>query len=417
MILVCPRSLKSLLVSGMYPAWLWTTEPTNRILSVSNSEDLAIRLADNSRRIIMSDWYQRFWNIEFNKKFNSKTIYENIKGGRREVLGIGSTATGKGGDTLLIDDIHDAKEAESPIKLKSTVEFGMKLFTRINKTWGNKSKVIVIQQMIHPNDFVNTLLEMEPNKWEVLRLPVRYNPKYRTTSKNILGFVDYRTKVGESLDPIMWSEEVLEDKAKNTFEFASQYMQEAISKEGLAVKIDNIKFFSERPPKEEWFYTLQSWDTASLKERGCKWCRLNFIVTKEGIYIDDMRLERMGYVEGKEKVMSDVKDCDYPIDYLLVENANTGIALIQELETIPEYATILEAVPVSTRDNKIVRMEAELGVISEGRLYIRDKIKDDILLALRAFPCGKLQDVIDALSQGLRKIKEMKFYEPYELCG
>lgn len=56
---VPPRSLKSVIASAAFPAFLLGHDPTTKIISVSYSNSLAAKHAADSKAIMRSIWYQR----------------------------------------------------------------------------------------------------------------------------------------------------------------------------------------------------------------------------------------------------------------------------------------------------------------------------------------------------------------------
>ena len=57
-ILVPPRSLKSICASVALPAWFLGHDPTCRIICVSYSADLAAKHARDCRAVMQADWYR-----------------------------------------------------------------------------------------------------------------------------------------------------------------------------------------------------------------------------------------------------------------------------------------------------------------------------------------------------------------------
>lgn len=93
-----PGTLKSILVSVMYPAWVWCTEPENRFLSFANEQGLSIRDALRMKQIVTSEWYQEKWPISMQADQNEKTLFANDARGFRQSQGITASNTGKRGD-------------------------------------------------------------------------------------------------------------------------------------------------------------------------------------------------------------------------------------------------------------------------------------------------------------------------------
>ena len=101
-IAVPPRSMKSLLVSAMWPAWDWLTRPDRRFLFSSYAQALAMRDSVKSRRIIQSAWYQARWGdvFQLTGDQNAKERYENTRHGYRIATSVGGRITGEGGDVV-----------------------------------------------------------------------------------------------------------------------------------------------------------------------------------------------------------------------------------------------------------------------------------------------------------------------------
>jgi hypothetical protein len=117
LITIPPRHTKSTIVSVMWPSWEWIDAPERRWLFASYAESLAIRDNVRSRRLIQSPWYQNNWGdrFQFAGDQNEKRKMETDHGGHRIAVGTGGSATGEGGDRLIIDDPHNVAEIESAL--------------------------------------------------------------------------------------------------------------------------------------------------------------------------------------------------------------------------------------------------------------------------------------------------------------
>src|SRR3954470_10018598 len=58
---VPPRSLKSICASVALPAWLLGHDPTRRIICASYAQELSVKLANDFRLVVGSDWYRRLF--------------------------------------------------------------------------------------------------------------------------------------------------------------------------------------------------------------------------------------------------------------------------------------------------------------------------------------------------------------------
>jgi hypothetical protein len=68
------------------------------------------------RRLIESPWYKRGWGDRFalTGDQNTKIRFDNNQGGYRIASSVDGSATGEGGDIIIIDDPISANDALSP---------------------------------------------------------------------------------------------------------------------------------------------------------------------------------------------------------------------------------------------------------------------------------------------------------------
>ncbi|MFM8008319.1 MAG: hypothetical protein ACKO86_26060, partial [Dolichospermum sp.] len=78
-----PRKGKTNLISIAFPAWVWINYPEKKFICASYSNSLALKIADKSRLLIESSWYQERWGDRFKlrKDQNSKSYFANDKTG------------------------------------------------------------------------------------------------------------------------------------------------------------------------------------------------------------------------------------------------------------------------------------------------------------------------------------------------
>lgn len=115
-----PGTTKSTIVTIMFPAWLWTIDPTLRVITNSYSSDLSTEHAVKSRDIILSDKYKRlFPEVVVRRDKSGKESYENTAAGARYTTSTGGTITGKHAHVIINDDPLNPKQAASDTQRKS----------------------------------------------------------------------------------------------------------------------------------------------------------------------------------------------------------------------------------------------------------------------------------------------------------
>src|SRR4051794_27034170 len=145
---VPPRHMKSLAVSVFWPCWTWLTRPETRFLYASYAQHLSTRDSLKARRLIETRGnrthapgesgrgllerigYQGLlelveprapWRLTTDQ--NTKKRFENDRAGYRLATSVGGSATGEGGDVIVIDDPHKADEAESDVVRQGVLEW------------------------------------------------------------------------------------------------------------------------------------------------------------------------------------------------------------------------------------------------------------------------------------------------------
>ena len=187
-----PGCMKSILTSVAWPAWEWANDPTLRIMGASYGADLAIRDASKTRDIITSEWFQERWpEVKIKLGSDQKTKYELTGGGWRMATSVDGRATGEHPDRKIVDDPHNAKQAESDAERESALTW----FDRTLSTRGQSrgASTVVVMQRLHEKDVTGHILA-DLTGYTHLCIPMEYDGVKR---KTFLGAYDPRTKVGE----------------------------------------------------------------------------------------------------------------------------------------------------------------------------------------------------------------------------
>lgn len=178
-------------------------------------------------------------------------------------------------------------------------------------------------------------------------------------------------------------------------EFSAQYLQQPVPAKGNMV---NWKWFTRYtyPPATTYSDRIvQSWDTASKSHELADFSAcVTAIVSKSAIHILDIYRGRLEYPDLKKKVVTMRKS--WKADSVLIEDKGSGIGLIQDLK-----ADQIRCIPIKPEGDKVVRMSTCSAKIEGGSVLLPitaswlDEFKDELL----AFPYGKHDDQVDAISQ------------------
>jgi hypothetical protein len=110
-----PRTLKSTLVTVLFPSWVWITEPEHSFLTVSYSLDLSSEHSVVRRSLLQSAWYQRLFGDRFQLAGDRNQVaqYANNRRGQMVASSVGATVMGRGCDTAILDDPVSADQVLS----------------------------------------------------------------------------------------------------------------------------------------------------------------------------------------------------------------------------------------------------------------------------------------------------------------
>src|ERR1700722_4201268 len=167
-ITVPPRHLKSIIASVALPAWYLGHNPSERVICVSYSAELAKTHANDFRRVVTDPVYQAVFPRMVLSRETDSEIHTTLRG-RRYATSIGGTLTGRGGNLIIIDDPLKPADAVSDVSRQRVIEwYSNTLSTRADDK--QTARTVVVMQRIHVDDLVGHLLETEAG-FEVLNLP------------------------------------------------------------------------------------------------------------------------------------------------------------------------------------------------------------------------------------------------------
>lgn len=408
LITVPPGSMKSMLTSVFFQAWLWGPfgSPELRFLTTAFNSTPVERDTIKLRDLLQSDWYQEHWpHVKLTR--NGLTLANTMTGVR---MGVSfSSLTSQRGDMLIIDDPMSVSIANSDTEREQVVRlFREGAQNRLNNQ--EKSVIIVIMQRLHEEDIAGVILDLGL-PYVHLNLPMEFDPETRCETE--IGFVDPREEDGELLDPVRFPMEALE-KLKigmSSDAYAGQYQQRPVTKGGGILKrawwrlwdADEAIANGVLPGNYPVFdYCIGVVDTAyTEKEENDP-----SAMTIWGVWTDRYghtklmlayawakRLEFRALVE---QIAQNAKK--YKVDKILVESKASGISVVQELRRM--YYN--EVWPVQMVDpkglSKTARAHAVSHLLEQGLVYAPNTVwADKVIDECASFPKGKHDDLTDTV--------------------
>ena len=427
-----PRHSKSTIVSVMWPAWEWITDPAQKFLCASYSGTLSTRDNLKTRRLLQSPWYQERWGhmFKFAGDQNAKQRFENDKTGYRLATSVGGTATGEGGSRLILDDPHGAQAAQSEAMRESDLEwFDMVWSTRLNNP--KTDAMVTVMQRLHERDISGHILS-DIKGWEHICIPAEWDGKHR---KTILGAYDPRKVKGELICPDRFGDKEITMLKQLLGEYgtAGQLQQDPAPVSGGILKTKYFGLWSADDGLPPFEYILQSYDCAFTEKTtgdptACTvWAMFTHKGERNAMLIDAWD-EHLSYPDLRAKAIKDwtteyggmSKESPHSRarrpDRILVEAKASGQSLLQDLR--------LAKVPAvgynPGKADKISRAHQAAPTLELGLLWIPESKKNRgqpvswsaaFLKQLAKFPVAEHDDYVDTFTQAVIYLKDDGWFE------
>jgi predicted phage terminase large subunit-like protein len=250
-------------------------------------------------------------------------------------------------------------------------------------------------QRVHVDDLTGFVLG-GPNDWTVLKLPAIGLGQERVEIGH--GRVHERHP-GDVLWPVREPLAILETYRLQLGSdiFSAQYQQEPMPPEGAMIKRPWVQRYTTLPPRTGSSRVIQSWDTASKggAENDYSACSI-WLMHEMRYYLMHVHRGRHDYPELKKRALALAEQ--YRPTKILIEDAGTGSALIQELRRLGR-----PAIGIKPTTDKVARMSAQSAKFEAGLVYFPERAPwlPELEAELFAFPGSRHDDQVDSISQAL----------------
>jgi predicted phage terminase large subunit-like protein len=392
--------MKSLLVSVLWPTWEWQRRPGGRWIFASYADSLATKHSVDRRTVLQSAWYQTRWGnqVQLATDQNVKSEFQNTTRGVMLATSVGGSVTGKGGDRIVVDDLHNPLQAESEAQRDTALAyFRQTLSTRLdNKKTG---AIVVVMQRLHERDlsalcqelgFVHVCLPAEAETRTEIRFPGSDRIQLR--------------ELGDLLWPAREGREELDTQKRllGSAAYAAQYQQQPAPAGGAMFLRKWFRYYDEQPALPE---VAQSWDMA-FKDKADNDYVVGLVAGRRNgdIYFLDRVKGQWGFSESCRQV--EALKRRYPnSSTILIEDAANGPAIIDAL-----HHRIAGIIAVHPQGGKLARAQAAQPQVEAGNVYLPNprpyghllperEWVDDFLHQITMFPYGAHDDDVDAFTQ------------------
>lgn len=399
-----PRCLKSITVAVAYPAFLLGHGPHTKIMVASYGLDLARKHAEDCRRVMEAPWYkQMFPRTRLATRGTTIDELRTTQGGGRKAVSLGSSVTGHGADTIIIDDLLKAADAGSEVERYRAQDFiEATLLSRFDNP--AEGRVVMVAQRLHEMDPPGYLLGK--GTYRHLNLPAIAEVEDSVLLPS--GRV-HRRLPGQALFPERLDLDALERLRRElgTAVFNCQYQQNPIAPDGSPLRWEWFGTYDEVLEPRRYELIVQSWDTGmSADPRSDYSVCTTWGFAETRWHLLDVFRARLDYPDLKKAVTGLVAAWDP--DKVLIEDAATGKPLFDEL--FRNDRRRFRKVPAV--ENKEIRFAAACASVEEGKVLLPSEAAwlADFKRELQSFPRGRHDDQVDSFSQFLNWSKGNGFW-------
>lgn len=377
---IAPRYSKTEIAVKNLIAYCLAMNAKAKFIHLSYSDTLALDNSEEIKDFIESSEFQQIYDVQIKKDSKSKKKWYTVDGGGVYATSAGGQVTGFGagkvdieeedelnfdefmnfiddakdfGGAIIIDDPIKPDDAESDtIREKINNRFDSTIRSRTNS---RNTPIIVIMQRLHPEDLSGYLLDIEPDEWTVLSMPVIKED-------------------GTALWPFKHTiEELYKLQSANESVFKRQYLQDPEPSEGLMFNKDDLNYFDEDLLDEESFVSTNAF--IDIADKGQDMHCVPF----GSMYDDDNRIMIHDVVFTQEGTdlnvsMSIERINKNTAEFVQVESNFGGSMYIQLMNANDDPAMngFTSLVPMNARANKHVRIQTMSGFIKKYFYFKKD---------------------------------------------
>jgi predicted phage terminase large subunit-like protein len=396
MIFEPPGSAKSTYASVVGTTYAMGKHPGLRCLMTSYAATPIIRHSKRARQIANSPEFSGIWGCTVVGGSNAADEWELTNGSGMFAAGLMGGLTSSRCDLGIIDDpVAGREEAESEtIRKKTRAAYDDDFLTRLKP----KASIIIIQTRWAQEDLAGSILPedydgrsgpvecRDGQVWEVLNIPAQCERADDPVGREI----------GEYLWPEWFSERHWQMYKRNARTWSSLYQQRPVPDEGIYMKRENFKRYSQTPDRLRYYETS---DFATKKDSGDFTAHVMFgIDTESDIFIETGFNEQVETDKGVSAGIDLVKL--YKPQIWIGESGPIESAIGPEVRRqMRKRKTFAARELMPSIADKVSRVRAFAARVSAGTVWVKEGEFGDMLIEqLIAFPAGRYDDLVDCCS-------------------
>lgn len=397
-----PGTTKSTLITQMWPAWLWTLDPTLRVISNSYAAEISIEQASKTKDIVTSPLYKvLFPNVRIRKDKSAKTNYDTEAGGARYITSTGGAITGRHAHVIINDDPQNPKQSESEALREQADTHTKTLASR--KVDKKVTITVTVMQRLNTKDVSGTLISKNINgRLKHIKLPSHITEKNKPIPSNL-----EEHYIDGLLDPIRlgWTE--IEDAKADlgTRQFAGQFGQTPTVEDGDIIRaswfpiISKTEFYSLKNRQQTILHAFIDTAYTDKDENDPTGIHINCRIGNN-MYITNRIMVRKNFPE----LIRFLPDFFFSNDLngystVRIEPKASGLSVIQQLRENTKFNIVEIPAP---KDSKKTRAYAASPKIESGRvILVEGDWNKEFLEQVGGFPNAEHDEDVDLLGYGI----------------
>jgi predicted phage terminase large subunit-like protein len=236
MVLMPPGSAKSTYTSVVFPPWYLGRNPERSVIAASHTQDLTERFGRRARNLYASSAHYNVFGHTVAADSKAAAHWNTDCGGEYFAAGVGGAIAGHRADLGLIDDpVRSREDADSDRSRERAWEWYINDF--LPRLKPGAAQILVMTRW-HDDDLGGRILEMERDRWRVIKLPMIAG------NNDLLG-----RAAGERLWPEWYTAGMVEDARRDVRVWNALYQQEPAGEDGDYFKRDWFHDTTELPLK------------------------------------------------------------------------------------------------------------------------------------------------------------------------
>lgn len=406
MVFMPPGSAKSTYASVLTPAWAMGRQPGFRVICASYASELARKLGRRCRSIVKQKGYGPIFGARLSAESSAADEWALSNGAEYMSGGILSGITGNRADLVIIDDPVKGREAaESPVIRRKTLDaYQDDLMTRLLPG----GSVVLVQTRWHEDDLAGAILPQgyagesgaiacrDGQIWQVICLQAKAERD--------------DDPLGRSRGAYLWPEWFGPDHwaqfERNPRSWASLFQQRPAPDEGDIFRRPWIRTY-ETLPQGCRFYGGSDY---AVSDGGDFTVHAVVAMDREGqLFIHDL-WRGQGEADGWIEPLLDLV-AEYDPSAWAEESGQIHRSIGPFLRRrMAERRIFFNRVQEASTTDKVARARSLQGQMASGRVFFRAGAPwlADLVSELLAFPRGRYDDQVDALTKVTQMLDRMR---------